>query len=114
MIRSLCLALLAVALAGCGLLSSANQFAGLNHAEAEFTEDGQIERIVFYGGKESGSVNLTVDLGNGATATFSGTDVTAFEGQAVRAEVEKAQAEVLGEVVPALTKAIVDAVVGVP
>lgn len=95
-------------LSACGSLSSANQYSGVNYAKAEFSGNGQLREIVFAGGKESGLVDLMVDLGNGAKAQFKGSDVRAFDGQAVRAAVEKAQAEVVGEVAPDLTDAIME------
>lgn len=90
---------------------SANQYSGINYSEADFVNDGQIKNIKFYGGKESGKVKLTVKLPNGAEATFEGEDVKAFDGQAVRAEVEKAQIEIVGKIVPDLTDAILQAIV---
>lgn len=95
-------------LVGC----SANQYAGINHAKADFNDNGQLQEIVFYGGKESGEVTLKVPLPGGAVAEFTGKDVRAFEGQAVRAEVEKAIAEAGAQIAPDVVNAIVDAIVG--
>ena len=99
--------LAALLLSGCGSLSSANQYSGINYAKAEFSESGRLREIVFAGGKQSGNVKLEVDLGNGAKATFSAEDVKAFDGQAIRAAVEAAQAEAASEVVPQLTDTII-------
>ena len=104
MIKSIIAAATAIVLlSACG---TANQYSGVNYAKAEFAESGQLRDLVFAGGKESGEVSLEVELPQLGKAKFIGKDVKAFDGQAVRAAVEKAQAEVLGEVAPHLTNAI--------
>ncbi len=63
-------------------------------------------------GKEFGSVNLAFQMSDGTLMNFNGVDVRAFRGQEIRADVEKAIAEVYGEIVPGLTDSILAAMTG--
>lgn len=63
-------------------------------------------------GKEKGSVSfeITRDPNTGVIhVKYAAGDVRAFEGQNIRAQVELAQLQTLGQIIPALTDAIVSA-----
>lgn len=102
---------LLASLAACDSLSTANQYAGINHVRVDYSETGEPESVVVYAGKEAEELDITLDHPSGLKATYKARDLKAFDGQAARAEVEKAQLEVLGKVVPDLTDAIINAII---
>lgn len=61
-------------------------------------------------GKERSDVSFTFVSPDGFGFEYSAGEEKAFEGQRIRGEVEKAQIEVLGEIIPGLTDAIIGAI----
>ncbi len=104
--------LVAFAMSGCTTPESVDQ-AGLSDWRVEFTEDGRPKSIRIKDGKEKADVTFKVDLQTGK-AEYSATDVKAFDGQALAAELAKVQAneqgQTLREIAPQAIPAIVDLV----
>lgn len=87
-------------------------YAGITHVDAKWKENGEgLERIQVFQGKEGESFDVTADLKNG-TVTWSGKNVKAFDGQALRAAVEQAVSADVKEAFPGIVDAIVKAVTG--
>lgn len=61
-------------------------------------------------GKERRDVSLALRLPDGTAVVYQAADVRAFEAQALRAAVEKALIEEIGEAAPAVVEAVVAAV----
>lgn len=108
---------LAVLLAGCAGAMPWNkqQYAGLTVAKLEKCSQTSCSFVV-YDGKESGAIDFKVKFADGTVMNFAADDVKAFEGQAIRGDVEKMVAEQFGDVAPGLVDAIINAVIagGVP
>jgi len=113
------LALCAVAaLAGCAGAVPGNEqgLAGVTDVRLEWCaigaekSDYRLCNIAWKDGKEKQSVHLAADIGKG-TVDYAATGVAAFDGQKMRAEVEKAVAEQVGQSVgPGGTAKIVDSI----
>lgn len=106
-----CLALLL--LGGC----STQQYAGLTSLEVTMKPkcDGPTlaecaATIKYIDGKEKANVSTDVDLTKGRF-TYTASDVKAFDGQALRAAVDKALIETAGQTIPQVADAIVRAVI---
>jgi len=94
------------------------QYAGLNSVHFSWckAEEGSTYlpcKVRIIDGKEQGSIDFKFQMPDGTILNFTADNVKAFEGQALRAEVEKAVAEQIGEVSPGLVDAILSAVTGV-
>lgn len=87
------------------------QFAGLTWAALSNCTDASCEFLVV-DGKESGAIDFKVKFASGTIMNFAADDVRAFDGQALRAEVEKIVAEQAGDAAPGIVDAILDAVTG--
>lgn len=86
------------------------QYAGVNHTEIVFSQTGDVVSINSRDGKELGGAVVVVEQSNGAKLTFNFNDVKAFQGQEIRAEVEKVLAENGINASPELVTAVVRAV----
>lgn len=97
-------------LAGCG----AQNYAGISEWDfkACTTDNGQPYpcRIHVVNGKEGENVKAFVEMSDGTKFSYEATKVTAFEGQALRADVEKVIAEQIGDVGPGVVDAIIGAI----
>lgn len=111
-------ALLIAALGGCAGAVPGNEqgLAGVTDVRLEWCAVGadktdyKLCNIAWKDGKEKQSVHLAADIGKG-TVDYAATGVTAFDGQKVRGEVEKAVAEQVGQSVgPGGTAKIVDSI----
>ena len=103
----------AVLLAGCAGAVPGNPqgFAGINKGTIRFV-DGSPSLIEVWGGKEQSSVELSGTLPDGTAFTYSATDTKAFDGVKARAAVEAAVAAEVGDTLPGLVDAIMDALLG--
>lgn len=113
MLKSLSIFCLAIILSGCGVTN----YAGLARFDIDWCEAGerfQICRVRVIEGKEKASIKVTVTFPDGSTLIYEATDVKSFEGQALRADVQRALVEQLGEVAPGVVDAIVKAILGRP
>lgn len=112
--RAFIAALFAITLVGCaGATPWTNpaQYAGINYATFEYpTEQGAITGTL-YGGKEQGSVGITIRHPSGVEVEYTATDVKAFEGQKVRAAVEEAVSADAKEAMPGIVDTITDAII---
>ncbi len=109
---------------GCGSLPWNPQGnAGITHVELSGCEadegaSGQLFcDIDIIDGKEKTNVDVKVvrDLDkNTVTATYTARNVAAFEGQAIRGEVEQAITESIRQVLPAMTGEIINGIKGTP
>lgn len=97
---------------------STQQYAGLTTFELTTKTkcDGPslaecISTIKYIDGKEKAAVNTEVDLVKGKFA-YTASDVKAFDGQALRAAVDKTLIETAGQTAPQIADAIVRAVMG--
>ena len=111
-------AALVMALGGCAGAVPGNEqgLAGVTDVKLEWCPVGadgtdyKLCNIAWKDGKEKQSVHLAADIGKG-TVDYAATGVAAFDGQKVRAEVEKAVAEQVGQSVgPGGTTKIVDSI----
>ncbi len=111
MIRMIALLAVGIVCAGCGTPDSVNT-AGTSQWDVTF-RDGKPDRVRIRDGKEKADVRFKVDLATGK-AEYSATDVKAFDGQALAAELAKVQAneqgQTLREIAPQAIPAIVDLV----
>ena len=111
-------AALVSALGGCAGAVPDNEqgLAGVTDVRLEWcpvgagSADYKLCNIAWKDGKEKQSVHLAADIGKG-TVDYAATGVAAFDGQKMRAEVEKAVAEQVGQSVgPGGTAKIVDSI----
>lgn len=65
-------------------------------------------------GKEQGAIEIKFKLNDGTTFNYIGDQILAFRGQELRANVEKAIAEQLGDVAPEVVDQIINSIKGVP
>lgn len=63
-------------------------------------------------GKEQGAIDFKFAFPDGSVMSFAADDVSAFEGQRIRGEVDKIVAQELGRAAPEVTNAIMDAITG--
>lgn len=91
--------------------------AGITDVEVHFKDTcsdpslpGCLSSVRWRDGKESASLKASLDLSTG-TFNYDRSDVRAFDGQRVRAAVEKVVAEQVGNVTPGVVDAIVRAVI---
>ncbi len=109
---------------GCGSLPWNPQGnAGITNVQMQGCEadegiDGQLFcDIHILDGKEKTNVDVEVirDLDeNTIKASYTARNVEAFEGQAIRGEVERAIAETFREVLPGMTREIIEGITGSP
>lgn len=97
---------------------STQQYAGLTSVEITMKPvcDGPslaecASSIKYIDGKEKANVAFKGNLGEG-TFTYTAADVKAFDGQALRAAVDKTLIETAGQTAPQIADAIVRAVMG--
>lgn len=99
-----------ILLGGC---MPAQDYAGINYGQARFSSEGKIEQITMVGGKEGSHVEFELDYGD-VRVRYKADDLRAFEGQALRAQVEAVVAEQIGEswreTVPGIVDALISAV----
>lgn len=113
-------AIAALMLAGCAGAAPWNPqgYSGITKAEVEVGvlkagEVPYIKSVTFWNGKEYGSVALTVEFLDGKPkVVYAASGVTAFDGQKVRAAIEKAVSADLKATAPAIVDTIMDAVKG--
>ena len=86
------------------LVACASPDAGITRASLAFPScDGtNLPKFELVNGKEYGSVAMDAKLPTGAEFHYRASAVSAFDGQRVRAEVEKAVAKELGDLAPSL------------
>lgn len=113
-IKAVMIGAMLTSVAACGAVPWNKQmYAGLEQWSVEY-KDGIIEKVHYINGKELGSSTIKIQLADGTILNFSGNDILAFRGQELRAEVEKAVAEKMGEAAPEVVDAIITAVTGKP
>lgn len=84
--------------------------AGINKGEFEYDpQTGKVSGEVI-GGKESEAVKLSVKTPDGLEVTYSAKGVKAFDGQAVRAAVERAVSDGAKQAMPGIVDSVVSAV----
>jgi hypothetical protein len=114
--RSIMIALIFVTLAGCAAVPwNPQNNAGLTNVHMEGCGadegiDGQMFcDIAVIDGKEKANVKVVVAKGDDGTfkASYEATGVAAFEGQALRAEVEAAVAAAIRQALPEIAKALI-------
>lgn len=99
-----------LALGACTVFPGPNLQGGAGVTDVSIsTPDGVT--VDWFDAKEKDRVRITAKLPDGTEFTYLAEDVRAFRAHEVRAEVEKAQIETQGEAIPALTEAIVNALV---
>jgi len=92
-------------------------YAGLEEWSVEYVVakgDSGIERVHYINGKEAAASEIKIALSDGTILNFAGDGISAFQGQALRADVEKAVVEQLGNVSPEIINAIIDAIIRPP
>ena len=82
--------------------------AGLNRVEFDWNEDGKPKAVRIIDGKEASAIQFSFQMPDGTILNFAAEEVRAFRGQEIRAEVEKALFEALGE---AANSSLVDVIV---
>lgn len=87
--------------------------AGMTKVELTFNEAGDLTGVNWWDGKEKSNVELSADLKQ-KIIQYQAKNVLAFEGQRIRADVDKRLAEMGETVAPAVVDAIIKAVIGVP
>lgn len=109
---------LGLVLAGCGAVPWNDQVAaGITTATVEWCHAGDppaayICAVEFKDGKEKKNISLGVQMPGGVAVAYSAQGVQAFDGQAVRAAVEKAISGDLGGAAPGLVDRVVGAIMG--
>lgn len=107
-----CVVIAMLFLTGCGALGmNKQQYAGLERWEVSGNQtvegNWQITDVVYTNGKELNTSDIAISLNGGETIlNFTGSGIKAFEGQSLRAEVDKVISEEIGENIPGLTDAI--------
>lgn len=108
-----------IVLSGCAGAVPWNKqnYAGINEVSFSWCKanDGKTYmpcNVKITNGKENGGIKFSFEMPDGTILNFSADDVRAFEGQSIRANVEKAIAEQLGDVAPGVVDAIIKAVTG--
>lgn len=102
-------------LTACGAVgANKQQYAGITHWQVtgNQTAEGtwQVTDVRYTNGKEEDSSEIAISLNGGDTIlNFSGAGIKAFDGQALRAEVDRVVMEQIGQAAPGLSKAIIDA-----
>ena len=81
-------------------------------SDAEGNEGYQIDKANIVDGKENGAVQVKFTLPDGTIFNYAADDVKAFDGQALRADVEKALSEQLGTVAPGVVDSVISAITG--
>ena len=81
---------------------------GITHVDARWGAEGRLERVEVCQGKAGESFDVEADLSAG-TVAWRGKGVLAFDGQAVRAEVEKAVSGDAREAMPTIVDAVMEA-----
>lgn len=76
------------------------QYAGLTHVQVGYNDDGSIDTVSWWDGKEKTdvAVNVLKNPDGSVTLNYTATGVTAFEGQGMRANVETGVVEVGADV----------------
>lgn len=109
----LALGLVLLSLSGCaGALPWNDQNAAGMEKWSVTYKDGAINKVQYINGKEAGASDIVIQLADGTVLNFTGSDIKAFQGQELRASVEKAIAEQLGSVSPGVIDAILKAISG--
>ena len=114
-----CWAMAAIILSGCAGAVPWNKqnYAGVEEWSVEYViADGEsgLKRVHYINAKEAAASEIKIALNDGTILNFAGDGITAFQGQAIRADVEKAVAEQLGDVSPEIVNSIIDAITGPP
>jgi len=107
---------IALTLSGCAGAVPWNKqnYAGMEEWSVEYVVpdgEGGIERVHYINGKEAASSEIKIALADGTILNFAGDGIMAFQGQSLRADVEKAVSEQLGEVGPGVVDAIINAII---
>ena len=87
--------------------------AGINYARVQVDKDGTIREVEVCGGKEQESIAWTLDYAkDGAIkADFEAEHQEAFKAHEIRAAVEKAKAEVVGDAASDLAAKVIEILV---
>ncbi len=108
-----------ITLSGCAgaLPWNKQNYAGINEVSFSWCKanDGATYmpcNVKITNGKENGNIKFAFEMSDGTILNFSAEDVKAFRGQDIRAKVEIAIAEQLGNVAPSVVDAIVKAITG--
>jgi len=117
--RSICFCMIGMVMllvSGCAGAVPWNKqnYAGLEEWSVEYAvpDDRQgIERVHYINGKEAAASEIKIALSDGTILNFAGDGIMAFQGQALRADVERAVSEQLGEVGPGVIDAIINAII---
>jgi len=114
--RVFTLASLCALLAGCAGAVPWNPqgYAGINQAEITSTCEGSEswcpESVTLTGGKEQGEVSVSFTTPNGTSVKYTASEVQAFDGQTVRAQVEQQISEDVREASPEIVNRITNAI----
>jgi len=101
----------ALALSGCGAMGmNKQQYAGINFVtlqtgggcSADSLNNQDTCKVRMVDGKEKGNVKIKVILADGTTYEYSAGDEKAFEGQKIRADVDKAAVEAVSNAAKAV------------
>jgi len=92
-------------------------YAGVEEWSVEYViADGEsgLKRVHYINAKEASASEIKIALSDGTVLNFAGDGITAFQGQAIRADVENTVAEQMGDVSPEIVNSIIDAIVRPP
>lgn len=106
--RNFALSVVVVACASCTTPESVEN-AGLSDWRIDF-EDGKPKSVRIIDGKEKADVTFEVDL-NAGKASYSASDVRAFDGQKFAADVAKVQANEQGQTIREIAPGAIDGIV---
>lgn len=120
--KSICfcmIGLVMLSLSGCAGAVPWNKqnYAGVEEWSVEYVvADGEsgLKLVHYINAKEAAASEIKIVLNDGTILNFAGDGITAFQGQAIRADVEKAVAEQLGDVSPEIVNSIIDGIVRPP
>lgn len=92
-------------------------YAGINEVSFSWCKANEGKTYVpcnvkIINGKENGAIEFSFEMPDGTILNFAADDVKAFPGQDIRAKVETAVANQLGNVAPGVVDAIVKAIMG--
>jgi len=117
-IKPLIFILAIVSLSACGAVPWNKQnYAGINEVSFSWCKANEGKTYVpcnvkIINGKENGAIEFSFEMPDGTILNFAADDVKAFPGQDIRAKVEIAVANQLGDVAPGVVDAIVKAIMG--
>jgi len=107
-----------ISLSACGAVPWNKQnYAGINEVNFSWCKANEGKtympcNVKIINGKENGAIEFSFEMPDGTILNFAADDVKAFPGQDIRAKVEIAVVNQLGDVAPGLVDAIVKAIMG--